>query len=194
MAKVPPASAVLLLIDLQRAITHPCWGARNNPTAERNIADLLHHWRSLSRPLIHIRHDSLSPTSYYRPGQPLHDFLPLLAPLPRESVVAKWTNSAFIGGQLEAALRGLGSRALVVVGVITNNSVEATVRMAGNLGYDTWLVEDACWTFARRDWSGVQRSAEEVHAMSLANMDGEYCTVTTTAAVLEQTEASRDER
>ena len=31
---------------------------------------------------------------------------------------------------------------LVIVGVITKNSVEATVRMAGNLGFDTFLVED----------------------------------------------------
>ena len=31
----------------------------------------------------------------------------------------------------------------IVTGVLTNNSVEATVRMAGNLGFDTFLVEDA---------------------------------------------------
>jgi len=73
---------------------------------------------------------------------------------------------------------------LVIVGVITNNSVEATVRMAGNLGFDTFLVEDACFTFARKDWSGRFRTADEVHAMSLANMDGEYCTVIRTADVL----------
>jgi nicotinamidase-related amidase len=66
---------------------------------------------------------------------------------------------------------------LVVTGVITNNSVEATVRMAGNLGFDVFLVEDATFTFGRSDWCGVFRTASEVHAMSLANLDGEYCTV-----------------
>ena len=55
--------------------------------------------------------------------------------------------------------------------------VEATVRMAGNLGFDTWLVEDASFTFGRKDWDGVWRSAQEIHAVSLANLDGEYCTV-----------------
>jgi len=73
---------------------------------------------------------------------------------------------------------------LVIAGVITNNSVEATVRMAGNLGFATWLVEDACFTFARADWNGLMRSADDVHAMSLANLDGEYCTVVATAMVL----------
>jgi len=68
-----------------------------------------------------------------------------------------------------------------VGGVITNNSVEATVRMAGNLGFKTYLVEDATFTFGRHDWTGQFRSAAEVHAMSLANLDGEYCTVITSA-------------
>jgi hypothetical protein len=49
--------------------------------------------------------------------------------------------------------------------------------MAGNLGFDTYLVEDDCFTFGRVDWEGRMRSADEVHAMSLANLDGEYCTV-----------------
>jgi nicotinamidase-related amidase len=56
--------------------------------------------------------------------------------------------------------------------------------MAGNLGFDTYLVADACFTFARPDYHGRLRSAEEVHAMSLANLDGEYCTVVTSASIL----------
>jgi nicotinamidase-related amidase len=70
------------------------------------------------------------------------------------------------------------------MGVITNNSLEATVRMAGNLGFETYLVEDACFTFARRDYRGRLRTAEEVHDMSLANLDTQYCTVTQTEAIL----------
>lgn len=131
-----------------------------------------------------MRHDSLEPASHYRPGQPLHDFKPEAQPLAGETVIAKRTNSAFIGTDLEARLRAAGQTTLVVAGVITNNSVEATVRMAGNLGFDTFLVEDATFTFGRADWAGVYRSAEEVHAMSLANLDGEYCTVVRTASVL----------
>ena len=99
-------------------------------------------------------------------------------------MIAKTTNSAFIGTGLEERMRDKGHTTLVVAGVITNNSVEATARMAGNLGFSTWLLEDACFTFGRTDWSGTFRSAEEVHAMSLANLDGEYCTVTTTGEVL----------
>jgi isochorismate hydrolase len=56
--------------------------------------------------------------------------------------------------------------------------------MAGNLGFDTFLIEDASFTFARPDYAGRLRSADEVHAMSLANLAGEYCTVLTTGELL----------
>lgn len=179
-----PQDAVLVLIDLQKAIDHPSWGQRNNPDAEKNVAALLESWRMSKRPVYHIRHDSTEPASHYRPGQPGNEFKPEAQPLDSEITIAKRTNSAFIGTGLEASLRAAGQTILVVTGVITNNSVEATARMAGNLGFDTFLVEDACFTFARRDWDGRFRTAAEVHAMSLANLDGEYCTVTRTAQVL----------
>lgn len=191
----PTPGAVLLLIDLQQAIDHPSWGTRNNPDAEKNIRRLLDRWRAEGWPVWHVRHDSTDPDSHYRPDRPTHAFKPETAPLPGETIIAKRTNSAFIGTDLEARLRAAGPSgqppSLVVVGVITNNSVEATVRMAGNLGFETYLVEDACFTFGRRDWHGREVSADEVHALSLANLDGEYCRVTTTAAVLAGEPASQ---
>ena len=96
----------------------------------------------------------------------------------------KRTNSAFIGTDLESKLRKANQTQLVVAGVITNNSVEATVRMAGNLGFHTFLIEDATFTFGRKDWNGIWRTADEVHAMSLANLDGEYCSVVRTNEIL----------
>ena len=181
---MPPPGSVLLLIDLQKAIDHPSWGTRNNPQAEPNIGRLLAHWRAKGWPVWHVRHDSTEPGSHYRLGQPGHDFKPETAPTAGEPVIAKRTNSAFIGTDLEQRFRDGGHPALVVVGVITNNSVEATVRMAGNLGLPTWLAADGCFTFGRKDWNGDFRTADVVHALSLANLDGEYCTVTTTEALL----------
>jgi nicotinamidase-related amidase len=180
-----PRNAALLVIDLQKAIDHPSWGERNNPEAEQNIAAVLGAWRRTQRPIYHIRHDSVEPASYYRPGQPGNNFKPAVQPLGGETIIPKTTNSAFIGTGLEAGLRAAHQTLLVVTGVITNNSVEATVRMAGNLGFETYLVEDACFTFGRKDWSGMWRTAAEVHAMSLANLDGEYCAVVRTKEVLE---------
>jgi nicotinamidase-related amidase len=179
-----PLDAALIVIDLQKAIDHPSWGDRNNPEAERNVASLLHAWRSTGRPIYHIRHDSTEAASHYRPGQPGNDFKPEAQPAPGEVVIVKRTNSAFIGTDLESRLRRASHTFLVVAGVITNNSVEATVRMAGNLGFATFLVEDATFAFGRKDWNGTWRTADEVHAMSLANLDGEYCSVVRSNEIL----------
>ena len=62
--------------------------------------------------------------------------------------------------------------------------------MAGNLGFDTYLLEDATFTFGRHDWRGVWRTADEVHAMSLANLDGEYCAVVRTREILDAVETT----
>jgi nicotinamidase-related amidase len=180
-----PDDAALIVIDLQKAIDQPSWGERNNPEAQKNVAALLQAWRRTGRPVYHIRHDSIEPDSQYRPGQPGHEFKPETQPAAGEAVIGKKTNSAFIGTDLEARLRAANQTVLVVTGVITNNSVEATVRMAGNLGFDTYLVEDAAFTFGRNDWRGVWRTADEVHAMSLANLDGEYCGVVSTREILD---------
>lgn len=182
-----PSDAALLIVDFQKAIDDPRWavaGPRNNPDAEANVAVLLAAWRRSGRPVVHVRHDSVEPGSSYTPGTPGHAFKPEAEPLPAETVFGKHTNSAFIGTGLEGWLRERGIGVLVVAGVITNNSVEATVRMAGNLGFDARLVRDASFTFARRDWSGRLWTAEEVHDLSLANLSGEYATITDTAEVL----------
>src|SRR5262245_7486130 len=181
------AHAALMVIDVQKAIDasyHAAHGPRNNPDAESRIAGLLNKWRETQRLIIHVRHDSTSSESAYRPGQEGNEFKDEVAPERSELIVPKTTNSAFIGTKLERQLNSAGIRTLVITGVSTNNSVEATTRMAGNLGFDTYLVADACFTFAKPDYNGAMRSADEVHAMSLANLDGEYCTVTDTATVL----------
>jgi nicotinamidase-related amidase len=180
----PAHGGVLLLIDLQKAIDDPSWGPRSTPDAEGNQARLLAFWRARGWPVRHVRHDSVNPASTYRPGQVGHAFRDPAVPLPGEPVTAKTANSAFIGTRLAAELRDAGVRRLVVFGVATNNCVEATVRMAGNLDFDVFVVADACIAFARPDWNGTPRSADDVHAMSLANLDREYATVVVTDELL----------
>lgn len=181
------AGAALLIIDLQKAIDDPRWaidGPRNNPEAEANVARLLNDWRRSGGVLAHVRHDSTEPGSTYRPGGPGHPFKPEAEPRPGERIIPKQVQSAFVDPALSQFLGGQGVSRLVVCGVITNNSVETTVRHAANLGYQITLVEDACFTYPKRDRRGVLRSAEDVHAMSLANLDGEYCRIARTAEIL----------
>jgi hypothetical protein len=39
------------------------------------------------------------------------------------------------------------------------------------------VVEDACFAFAKTDYVGVGRTADEVHAMYLVNLNNEYALI-----------------
>lgn len=179
-------NTALVVIDMQRGMKTSAAGERNNPDAERNIEILLAAWRKAGLPVVHVRHISRSPDSPFWPGQPGAEFQPELAPLDEEHVVEKNVPDAFIHTGLERWLHVRGVRQLVIVGVSTSNSVESTARTAGNLGFKTTVVSDATFAFAKADYAGVPRSADEVHAMSLANLDGEYAIVMPTEDVLSQ--------
>jgi nicotinamidase-related amidase len=169
---------------VQRAIDDPSWGRRNNPQAEANIGRLLERWRARGWPVVHVQHVSREPASTFRPGQPGVDFKPATAPREGEPIVVKHTPSAFAATGLAALLEERDARALVVTGFITNNSVETTVRVAATLGFQVQIVADATATFDRRDLAGRRWRAEEVHALSLSNLSGEYAAVITTDDVL----------
>jgi nicotinamidase-related amidase len=180
-----PRTAALIVIDVQAGFDSPYWGRRNNPDAEANIGRLLEAWRASDRPVFHIQHLSTTDGSPLVPGGSGCEFKEFAKPLWHEPVVTKKVNSAFIGTDLEQRLRGRGIATLVVCGLTTNHCVETTTRMAGNLGFQTYLVGDAAATFDRVGPDGVTYPAEQVHAMSLANLHGEFATVIDTAAALD---------
>ncbi len=178
------APSALIIIDMQKGMQRMPAHTRNNPGAEAVIAGLLAAWRQAGQPVVHVRHLSRTPGSPFWPGQDGVEWQPALAPLPHEHVVDKHVPDAFTHSQLERWLHQRGIRRLVVAGVSTNNSVEATARSGGNLGFDVRVVADGCYAYAQHDFDGVAHSAQTVHAMALANLHGEYATVQRRAEVL----------
>lgn len=176
--------AALLVIDQQKGIDHPKLGPRNNPHAEAVILALLAYWHERGRPVIHIRHRSSDPDSVFWPHQEGFEFKPAFHPGNNETAIEKTTPCAFTRTDLETILTRWGVGSIVITGGATNNSVEATARTAGCRGIKAYVVEDACFTFAKRDYRGQMRSAETVHDMSLANLDGEYAEVVSSAKLL----------
>jgi nicotinamidase-related amidase len=179
-----PTSAALIVVDVQQAFLDPHWGERNNPEAESNIARLLAAWRSSGRPIKHVAHDSLEPNSLFRPDSPGNAIQATATPKPSEPVYRKHVNSAFIGTNLEQHLRQDGIDTVVIVGLTTNHCVSSTARMAGNLGFTTYVVSDATASFARRALDGTLRPAEAVHSAALSDLHQEFATVIDTAEVL----------
>jgi nicotinamidase-related amidase len=184
MLSFEPHPTTLLVVDLQQGFDEPRWGRRNNPHLEQRASELLRAWRATGRPVVHVRHMSTDPSSPLRPGQPGNAFRPETAPVAGEAVIEKQVNSAFIGTSLEIDLRSAGCRGLVIVGLTTNHCISTTARMAGNLGFLTWVVSDATATFDRVGPDGLEHRAEQIHAIALSDLHGEFATVVDTAAVV----------
>ena len=111
------------------------------------------------------------------------------APLEGELVVAKKVHSAFIGTDVVAGLQAMAGGGgakppLVICGVLLANSVEATVRVAANLGFGGRLPGDACWSCDWRELTGRLCPPQDVHQLTLALLDGEYTEVTTVDEIL----------
>jgi nicotinamidase-related amidase len=186
MAKLPQ-SAALIVVDVQQAFLDPRWGQRNNPDAESNIARLLAAWRNADRPIRHVVHDSTEPDSLLRPGLPGNAIQPAASPKTGEPVYRKHVNSAFIGTSLEKDLRQDGIDTLVIVGLTTNHCISTTARMAGNLGFKTYVVSDATATYDRPALDGTMRSAAAVHSAALSDLHQEFATVVDTEEIVGRT-------
>jgi nicotinamidase-related amidase len=185
MSAMSTDNTALLVVDVQKAFEE--WEAagqrRNNPDAVDRIADLLTDFRVKNAPVVHVRHASPRPDSAFGPERPGHEVIEAAREAAGEPVIVKSVNSAFIGTDLEARLREMWVENLVVVGATTNHCVETTARMAGNLGFNTVLVRDATWTYDRVGVDGETYTAEQVHAMTLSNLNEEFVEVATAAEV-----------
>ena len=184
MKDVDPQSTALVVIDVQKAFQD--WertgAGRNNPEALANIAALLDGFRAARSLIFHIRHRGTAPDSLFQGAA--CDVIPEAAERDGEPVLWKTVNSAFIGTDLEAMLREWGIRTVVISGATSNHCVETTARVAGNLGFTVYVVDDATATFDRTGYDGQYFPAEAVHALSLASLHGEFATVVTTDQLL----------
>jgi nicotinamidase-related amidase len=173
----------LILVDIQKGFDNiGYWGGqRNNPNAEENAAELLRLWRKHHLPVFHIRHCSSDPGSLLNESNEGNDFKDLVKPIDTEPIIKKNVNSAFIGTDLKEQLDNVKITKLVIVGLTTDHCISTTTRMAGNLGFDTYLVSDATATFNKKGLEGQNFPAELIHATALASLNVEFATIVSTA-------------
>ncbi len=186
MEPLSARQTVLIIVDVQKAFDE--WEAagrrRNNPDALDRIADILADFRAKRAPVVHMRHASRNPASRFQADLPGFAVKDEVREQSGEPVLVKHVNSSFIGTDLEARLRRDNIDTVVIVGATTNYCVETTARMAGNLGFKAKLVRDATWAYDCKGVDGEHFSAEQVHAMTLANLQGEFAEIVLAADVM----------
>ncbi|MEN2412768.1 cysteine hydrolase family protein [Flavobacterium mesophilum] len=177
----------LILIDIQKGFHDIAyWGGdRNNVDAEQKAGELLEIWRAKKLPVFHVQHCSSNPKSILDETNPGNEFQDVVKPLDGETIIKKNVNSAFIGTNLKELLDNAKIKNLVIVGLTTDHCVSTTTRMAGNLGYNVYLISDATATFNKKGINGEEFSAEIIHQTALASLNEEFAQVVNTAFIKE---------
>jgi len=186
MNKIKELNPILLVVDCQKGfLDENYWGGnRNNKNAENVCGNLIKKWRELKLKIIHIKHSSLNPNSPLYKSNPGFKFSDQTTPMDNEIVITKNVNSAFIGTNLKETLDNEQCKTLVITGLTTDHCVSTTTRMAGNYGYNTYLISDATATFDKVGINGEKYDAEQIHQISLASLKNEFATVLTSKEII----------
>jgi nicotinamidase-related amidase len=171
----------LVLVDIQRDYfpggAHPLEGPEDAAAA---AGRLLQAFRAASEPVVHVRHRwDEDEATFMRPGTEGIEIHPAVAPLEGETVIEKAHPNSFLETPLEQQLRELGADELVVCGMMTSMCVDATVRAAADLGFETTVAHDACAT-CDLEFGGRLVPAAQVHAAFLAALADGYAAIVAT--------------
>lgn len=133
-------SIPLIILDVQDAIDQPVWNGKSHPGYLSVIQRLLRHWRSNGWPVLHVKHDEENPTSSYHVHGPWNGIKKEVAPVEGEIVIIKRENCAFIGTQLDAILKSMQVKRIVLTGVVVQNSMDATLIQSSRCKPDSHAV------------------------------------------------------
>lgn len=138
---------------------------------------VLSAYREKKLPIIHAQHISTHPdATYFLPCTKGADFYQTVQPLKNETIIKKhYPNSFKDTGLLNYLIKNQVNH-LVICGMMTQMTVEATVRAAYDLGFSCTVLHDACAAH-HLEFNHMTISAHDVHYAFLAALEPIYATV-----------------
>ncbi|UJF25527.1 cysteine hydrolase family protein [Planococcus sp. 107-1] len=179
-------STALIVVDIQNDyFPNGKMELHNAENAAANAAKVLEWFRTNQKEnIFHVQHLASNPAmGFFLPdtdGAEIHE---IVQPLENESIITKHFANSFLETDLESRLKEKGITKLVVVGMMTHMCIDATVRAAVDLGYETTLIEDACATRELMYQDKVV-PAEQVHYAFIGALQGMYAEITSTEEFL----------
>jgi nicotinamidase-related amidase len=175
-----PGAMALLLVDLQQGTcgdaqpqSRPTFDAQFRahtlPAAQRALAAARQaHLEVIHTVMANLTSDGRDRSLDYKrcgmgfaPGSRAAQVIAELAPGPDELVLPKSSSSPFSSTTLDYLLRNIGIRTLVVIGLLTDQCIDHTVKDAADRGYRVVCLTDAC-----------QAETPERHAAALGCFQG----------------------
>ncbi|MCE1185311.1 MAG: cysteine hydrolase [Rhodocyclales bacterium] len=161
------AESALIIVDAQNTYRSGVMALEGVEPALDECARLLARARAVGAPVIHIQHDS-GPGSPYDIRAEIGAIADKVAPQGDEPVVIKGYPNSFVGTDLEARLRALGVKHLVIVGFMAHMCINSTSRGAFNLGFQVCVPASTVATRALPGPEGELIPAAQVKAVALA--------------------------
>lgn len=154
------------------------------PEAAANAARLLEAARSSGLPICHIQHISTRKSAaFFLPGTEGMQINAAVAPAAGEPVILKHYPNSFRETSLPSFLRGRDIKRLIIVGMMSNMCVDATVRAAFDMGYESIVAHDACAARALK-LGEREVSAQDVHVSFMAALGSVCARVVSTDEIL----------
>lgn len=175
-------STALIIVDIQNDYFPNGKMELSNPEkAAANAAKVLNWFRQNDKDnIFHVQHIASDPgLGFFLPNTDGAEINKSVQPLEHEHIIIKHFPNSFLKTELERELKAKGITKLVIVGMMTHMCIDATVRAAVDLGYETTLIQDAC---ATKDLSYQDKvvPAEQVHYAFVSALNGMYANVIAT--------------
>jgi nicotinamidase-related amidase len=152
------------------------------PEVEHSLANIVRAMdaaRAAGIPVVVVQHLAAESAPDFARGSSGAALHPLVAVRHRDHLVEKQMASALTGTGLGAWLRERGVDTLTVVGYMTHNCDDSTVRQARHEGWQVELLHDATGALPYANACG-QASAEEIHRVFTVVMHTGFAAVAST--------------
>lgn len=149
----------------------------------RNICRAIDAANAAGIPVVVVQHLAAENAPIFARGSKGAELHPDIAERPYQHRVEKHMASALAGTDLADWLKERAIDTLTVVGYMTHNCVDATVRQASHSGWKVEVLHDACGSLPYANAIG-QASAEEIHRIFSVVMHTGFAALGTTEAWL----------
>ncbi len=151
------------------------------------IDTVLHDYREKKKPVIHVQHISTHPdATYFLPCTKGAEFYQTTQPEKNEAVIKKHYPNSFKDTSLLNYLTKNKIKHLVICGMMTHLSIDATVRAAYDLGFTCTVLSDACAARAL-DFNHTTITEQSVNNAFLAALQPAYANVLSSSDHLQKT-------